>query len=63
MNGVDPKAWLTHALGHIADHKITRLDELMPLRYAVTVAYPAAIRPRQSAFSGRSRTIQSFGPQ
>ncbi len=33
-NGVDQQAWLTDMLGHIADHKITRLDELMPWRYA-----------------------------
>ena len=33
LNGVDPQAWLTHVLGGIADHKITRLDELMPSRY------------------------------
>ena len=32
--GVDPQAWLTDILGRIADHKITRLDELMPWRYA-----------------------------
>jgi hypothetical protein len=30
LNGVDPQAWLTHVLAKIADHKITRLDELMP---------------------------------
>jgi transposase len=34
LNGVDPQAWLTDVLGRIADHKITRLDELMPWRYA-----------------------------
>jgi len=34
LNGVDPQAWLTNTLGLIADHKITRLDELMPWRYA-----------------------------
>ncbi len=34
LNGVDPQAWLTDVLGRIADHKITRLDELMPCRYA-----------------------------
>jgi transposase len=38
LNGVDPQAWLTHVLGHIADHKITRLDELMPWRYAAEAA-------------------------
>jgi len=34
LNGVDPQAWLTETLARIADHKITRLDELMPWRYA-----------------------------
>ncbi len=36
LNGVDPQAWLTDILGRIADHKITRLDELTPGRYAQT---------------------------
>ena len=34
LNGVDPQAWLTDVLGRIADHKITKLDELMPRRHA-----------------------------
>ena len=34
LNGVDPQAWLTDVLGHIAEHKITKFDELMPWRYA-----------------------------
>ena len=34
LNGVDPQAWLTWVLAQIADHKITRIDELMPWRYA-----------------------------
>ena len=34
LNGVDPQAWLTDVLSRIADHKITRLDELLPWRYA-----------------------------
>ena len=38
MNGVDPQSWLTDVLGRIADHKITRLDELLPWRYAATAA-------------------------
>ncbi len=32
----DLQAWLTDTLGRILDHKITRLDELMPWRYAQT---------------------------
>ena len=38
LNGVDSQAWLTHVLDRIADHKITRLDELLPSRYAATAA-------------------------
>ena len=34
LNKVDPQAWLTWVLEHIADHKITKLDELMPWNYA-----------------------------
>ena len=33
LNGVDPQAWLTDVLARIADHKITRLSELMPWSY------------------------------
>jgi len=38
LNGVDPQAWLTDVLSRIADHKITKLDELMPWRYAAQTA-------------------------
>ena len=38
LNGVDPQACLTEVLGRIADHKITRRDELLPWRYAATAA-------------------------
>ena len=38
LNGVNPQAWLTNILGRIADHKITRLDELMPWSYAAVAA-------------------------
>jgi transposase len=34
----DPQAWLTDVLGRIADHKITRFDELMPWSYATKAA-------------------------
>jgi transposase len=34
LNGVNPQAWLTDTLGRIADHKINRIDELLPWRYA-----------------------------
>ncbi|MCF6314678.1 MAG: transposase domain-containing protein, partial [Marinosulfonomonas sp.] len=33
-NKVDPQAWLTWVLECIADHKINRLDELMPWNYS-----------------------------
>jgi transposase len=36
LNGIDPQAWLTNVLARIADHKITRLEELLPWRYAQT---------------------------
>jgi len=33
LNGVDLQVWLTDVLVRIADHKITRLSELMPWSY------------------------------
>ena len=33
LNGVDPQAWLTDVLSRIADHKISRIDELLPWNY------------------------------
>ncbi|WP_127116248.1 IS66 family transposase [Shimia sediminis] len=38
LNDVNPQAWLTWVLAQIADHKITRLDELLPWRYAAQAA-------------------------
>ena len=38
LNNVDPQAWLTSVLAQIADHKINRIDELMPWRYAAQAA-------------------------
>jgi transposase len=38
LNGVDPQAWLTWVLGRITDHKINRIDELLPWRYAAEAA-------------------------
>ncbi|PLX34196.1 MAG: transposase [Hyphomicrobiales bacterium] len=38
LNGVDPQAWLTDVLSRIADHKINKLDELMPWSYAALAA-------------------------
>jgi len=36
LNRVDPQAWLTDVLSRIADHKINRIDELLPWRYVQT---------------------------
>ena len=38
LNGVDPQAWLTDTLARIADHKINRIEDLLPWRYAQTGA-------------------------
>ncbi len=38
LNGVNPQEWLTWVLKRIADHKITRIDELTPWRYAALAA-------------------------
>ena len=53
LNKVDPQAWLTWVLGRIADHKITRLEELMPWSYAARAAQQRATASRQSADTGR----------
>ncbi|MDA0340513.1 MAG: IS66 family transposase [Proteobacteria bacterium] len=34
LNSVDPQAWLNDTLARIADHKINRIDELLPWRFA-----------------------------
>jgi hypothetical protein len=36
LNGVDPQVWLTDVLSRIADHKINRIDDLLPWRLAQT---------------------------
>ena len=33
LNGIGPQSWLSRALERIADHKVNRLDELMPWCY------------------------------
>jgi len=33
LNGVDPQSWLTDVLSRIADHKINRINELLPWKY------------------------------
>ena len=32
LNGVDPEAWLADTLARLPDHKIMRVDELLPWR-------------------------------
>jgi transposase len=34
LNGIDPRAYLTHVLTHIADYKVNRIDELLPWNVA-----------------------------
>ena len=38
LNGVDPQAWLTWVLARIADHRINRVDDLLPWHYAAGTA-------------------------
>jgi len=33
LNQIDPQAWLTNVLSRIADHKINRIDELLPWNF------------------------------
>ncbi len=41
LNDIDPCAYLDYVLNHIADHKIYRIDELLPWRVAYKVHTPA----------------------
>jgi hypothetical protein len=43
LDGIDPQAWLSHVLSHIADHKITRLMS----------CYRRTIRPETGAYENR----------
>jgi len=43
LNGLDPQAYLAEILNPIHDHKINRLDELLPWNWAhFAVAHPEA---------------------
>ena len=53
LNGVDPQGWLTDVLSRIADHKITRIDELLPWYCAA----PAACESRRQNTHGIGRMI------
>lgn len=35
MNKVDPEAWLAWVLARVADHKMTRHDELIPWKWTL----------------------------
>jgi len=41
LNGLDPQAYLRHVLDRIAEHPITRIDELLPWHVAEHLADPA----------------------
>jgi transposase len=43
LNGLDPEAYLRYVLEHIADHPITRIQELLPWNIVATV--PTASQP------------------
>ena len=33
MNDINPQAWLAHVLANIAQHRVSRLDELLPWNF------------------------------
>jgi transposase len=42
LNDVDPQAWLADSLARINDHKIQKLDELLPWNWKTNSANLAA---------------------
>ena len=42
LNGIDPEAYLRYVFERIADHPITRLNELLPWNVAPHLAAPTA---------------------
>lgn len=42
LNGIDPQAWLSDILGRIADHKINKIDQLLPWNWAANQTEPAS---------------------
>ena len=43
LNGIDPEAYLRYVLEHIADHPITRIQELLP--WNIVTSVPTASEP------------------
>jgi transposase len=43
LNGLDPEAYLREVLSRIADHPITRIEELLPWKVAANL--PPVIEP------------------
>ena len=43
LNGLDPEAYLTHVLSVIADHPVSKVDELLP--WKVKAEIEPAVRP------------------
>ena len=44
LHGLNPQAYLTYVLTHIADTKINRIDELLPWHVASTLTTEPSIR-------------------
>ncbi|SDJ15480.1 IS66 C-terminal element [Paraburkholderia steynii] len=47
LNGINPRAYLEYVLTHIADHKINRIEELLP--WNVAPRLPTKASPPASA--------------